>query len=84
MYLLRRVCLYGMGGRRAHSHCWRAWLGMERVGYYTGNHFSVVVAITGVDVVAVVEATWNGFGSRFHKWVHNVGRADLLKRVKAF
>ena len=46
---------------------------MERrvVGYYTGNHFSgavaaAVVVITGVDV-AVVEATWNGFGSRFHK-----------------
>ena len=69
MYLLQRVCLYGMGGRRAHSHCWRVWLGMERVGYYTGNHFSVaavVVAIIGVDV-AVVEATWSGFGSRFHK-----------------
>ena len=57
---------------------------MERwVGYYTGNHFSgavaAVVVITGVDVA---EATWNGFGSRFHKWVHNVGRAGLRQSME--
>ena len=62
-------------------------MGMERrvVGYYTGNHFSgavaAVVVITGVDV-AVVEATWNGFGSRFHKWVHNVGTAGLRQSME--
>lgn len=59
-------------------------MGMERrVGYYTGNHFSgavaAVVVITGVDVA---EATWNGFGSRFHKWVHNVGRAGLRQSME--
>ena len=87
MYLLRRVndwgfCLHGMGGRAAHSHCWRAWSVMERIGY-RGNHFAVVavfvVATTAVGVVDGV--TWSGFGSRFRTSVHS-GNLDFLKIIQ--